>query len=661
MKRTALVNIKQGTKSTSRFSAGNTLPLVQRPFGMAAFAPQTERRGSWYYQPDAHSIEGIRLTHQPSPWISDYGTFLMTPQNDIIADDASSAWGGFRPSEAVMTPSYMNLYFLRSRCRFELTPTERGGIVRLSFDTDRKSYLSLLPVTGDYTYTIVPEKNMIIGETTGHSGDIAKDFRMYYAVIFESGDVDFDNTRLSCENGSNHTALHIALNSKSVVYRIGTSYISADMAAAAVLHECGDCSFDELHEIAEAEWEERLSRIDVEFDENDPLSDTMLRTFYTCLWRTFLFPHKCYEVDENRSIVHYTPIDGSVHPGVRYTDNGFWDTYRTVYPLFTLIARDEFSEMLEGFVNDYRECGWLPRWISIGEVGCMPSTLIDAVIACAAVNGIGERKTLEDALEGMLKHANHNGPLPRFGRNGAESYVKYGYVPRDEHGESVNLTLDAAYGDWCIATVAEVLGRDDLIPEYMRRSKNYANIFDPETGFMRGRDTNGKMADDFDPIKWGGEYTESSAWQATFAVPHDIEGLAALYGGTDRLSAKLDELFATPPYYRCHGYGGEIHEMTEMAAVDYGQCAISNQPSFHLPYIYAAIGEPDKATYWVHKMARESMSYKDDGFPGDEDNGTMAAWYVFACLGMYPLCPGRREMVKITPMAKSFKINPSKL
>ncbi|MGI6260488.1 MAG: GH92 family glycosyl hydrolase [Acutalibacteraceae bacterium] len=657
MNRTRLVNVKQGTKSTSRFSAGNTLPLIQRPFGMAAFAPQTERRGCWFYDPESHSIEGIRLTHQPSPWINDYGTFLMTPQNDVIADSAENAWSGFRPAEAVMSPSHLDLRFLRSGCRFELTPTERGGIARLTFDAGRGACISFLPVMGEYTYTVHRNENLVIGETNGHSYDLAKDFHMYFAVKFDAGDIDFARTSATCENGTEHTGLHVFLNKSAVTFRIGISYISAELAATAAERECGSRSFEEVFAETNAIWEERLSRIDVRFAEDEP---KMMRTFYTCLWRTFLFPHKCYELAPDGKVIHYTPIDGSVHEGVRYTDNGFWDTYRTVYPLFALIARDEFAEMLEGFVNDYRECGWLPRWLSIGEVGCMPSTLIDAVIACAVVNGIGSRKTWEDALEGMLKHANHNGPLPRFGRNGAESYVKYGYVPRDEQKESVNLTLDAAYGDWCIAVVAKALGRDKLVPEYMRRSKNYVNLFDGETGFMRGKDTHGAMSEDFDPVKWGGEYTEGSAWQSTFAVPHDVDGLAALCGGRDALAAKLDELFCTPPVYRCGGYGGEIHEMTEMAAVDYGQCAISNQPSFHIPYLYAAIGQPDKAAYWVHRMARETMSYADDGFPGDEDNGTMAAWYIFACLGMYPLCPGKREMVRIKPLASEWKINSGK-
>lgn len=649
MSRIDLVNIKQGTKSVPRFSQGNTLPLIQRPFGMAAFAPQTERNGSWFYHPESHSIEGIRLTHQPSPWIDDYGTFLMTPQNDVIASNHGGAWGGYRPNAAVMTPSYLKLRFLRSSCDFELTPTERGARCRLTFSTDRESCLSILPLKGKYGFTVVPEKNEIIGWTDGHTQDIAEKFNMHFVLRFREGDVNFAKT-VPSENETERGYIHIFLNNKTAEYMIGTSYISPEIAEAVIDREIGETSFDDLKKKNDAIWEQRIGRINAQFDDKN-----VEKTFYTCMWRTFLFPHKCYEYDLDGKMIHYTPIDGSIHEGPRYTDNGFWDTYRTVYPLFTMIARDEFAEMLEGFVNDYLECGWLPRWLSIGEVGCMPSTLIDAVIVTAVVNGIGSRKVWENALDGMIKHANHNGPLPRFGRNGAESYVKYGYVPRDEFRESVNLTLDAAYGDWCIAQVAKVLGRDDIVPEYERRAKNYANLFDAETGYMRGRDKDGKMADGFDPFKWGGEYTEASAWQTSFAVPHDIEGLAELHGGKDKLVAKLDEFFATAPDYRVCGYGAEIHEMTEMAAVDFGQCAISNQPSFHIPYIYAYLGETEKARYWVHKMALEAFSADDDGFPGDEDNGTTAAWYVFACIGMYPLCPGK-DFVKIPPIAKSWNI-----
>ena len=642
------VNVKMGTKSVERRSYGNTLPFTQIPFGMAGFCLQTDGNSRWYYHPDHEFVEGVRLTHQPSPWISDYGTFLMTPQNDCVRDNAGMAWSGYRIQDSIQSPHYLKLTFLRSNCKYELTPTERGAAIRLTFGDDRPSFLSFLPVKGNYTYRFDKETNTLYGTTDGHSFDISVGFKMYYAVRFLNDCVD--NERSYFKGEGETACAHVALNSQNVEARIGISYISEELASLVIDRECGNASFDELQKAAEGNWEEKLHRIEIETDDED-----QMKTFYSCLYRTFLFPHKAYEYDANGEILHYTPYDGKTRKGIRYTDNGFWDTYRTIYPLYTLIARDEFAEMLEGFVVDYVECGWLPRWPSIGEVGCMPSTLIDAVIAEAAVNGIGSKEVLETAFKGMLNHANNTAPDERYGRTGIETYLKYGYVTRD-FKESVNLTQDSAYGDWCIATVAKVLGHDEYVDEYMARSKNYKNLFDPETGFMRCKDKDGKMPEFFDPCSWGGDYTEGSAWQNSFAVPHDIEGLAELHGGNDKLIAKLDELFTMEPKYRVLGYGCEIHEMTEMALVDFGQMAISNQPSFHLPFLFSVLGDQKKTDYWVEKLAREAFSYKNDGYPGDEDNGTTSAWYIFATIGMYRLCPGKKEWVPCKRLVKSVKI-----
>lgn len=643
------VNIKMGTKSHRRRSYGNTLPLVQRPFGMCAFSVQTESTDGWYFQPDHEFIEGIRLTHQPSPWINDHGTFLMTVQNDIIGNNGDSAWSGYRIQDAVFRPDYLKVKFLRSNASFDLAPTERCAAIRISLGDERQSYLSFLPVKGEYSYSFDKESCILYGTTNGKSGDKSVNFNMYYTVIFDKDAVDTEKCYTVGEG--RNAAIHIALKKRETEIRLGTSYISHELAALSIERECTGKSFEDIRKEAELDWEEKLSRIEIETDDEE-----QMKTFYSCLYRTFLYPHKAYELDKDGSPVHYTPHDGSVRAGVRYTDNGFWDTYRTVYPLYTLIAKEEFAEILEGYVVDYLECGWLPRWTAMGEVGCMPSTLIDAVIAEAAVNGIGDRSVLENAFKGMLHHANNESEDPRYGRNGALSYLKYGYMPRDEVHESVNLTQDSAYGDFCIAKVAEVLGHYEYIDEYMERSKNYKNIFDPVSGFMRGKDKEGKMAEFFDPTSWGGEYTEGSAWQNSFAVPHDIEGLASLHGSKEKLSAKLDELFTMQPYYRVFGYRGEIHEMTEMALVDFGQMAISNQPSFHLPYIYAVIGEQEKTDYYVEKLAREAFHSGDDGYPGDEDNGTTSAWYIFATIGMYRLCPGKTEWIRSKKLVKNVKI-----
>ncbi len=648
MKLIPYVNIKMGTKSHPRRSNGNTLPLTQLPFGMAPFCIQTESRPGWFYYPDHEFTEGIRLTHQPSPWIGDYGTFLMTPQNDVISNTPAGAWSGYRIQDSIQRPDYLKLTFMRSNTTLELTPTERGAAIRLTAHDDRPAFLSFLPIQGNYTYRFDEETNTLYGTTDGHNMDIAVNFKMYFAVRFLGG---VDAARSYAAGEGPAACMHIGLSDRVVEARLGISYISEEMAVAAIDRECGDLSFETLCNMAENNWEEKLHRIEIETD-----NEEQMKTFYSCLYRPFLFPHKAYELDAEGKPVHYTPADGATRPGVRYTDNGFWDTYRTVYPLYTLIARDEFAEMLEGFVNDYLECGWLPRWPSLGEVGCMPSTLIDAVIAEAAVNGIGSREVLEKALEGMLHHANNEASDRRYGRNGALSYLKYGYMPRNEQRESVNLTQDSAYGDWCIATVAKALGRDELVDEYMTRSNNYKKLFDPATGLMRGRDTEGKMADFFDPCSWGGEYTEGSAWQNSFAVPHDVEGLAELHGGRAALIAKLDELFNTPPKYRVFGYNNEIHEMTEMALVDFGQMAISNQPSFHLPFLFSALGDQAKTDYWVKKLAQEAFHSGDDGYPGDEDNGTTSAWYIFATIGQYRLCPGKTEWIPCQRLVKSVKI-----
>ncbi len=649
MKYLPYVNVKMGTKSHPRRSYGNTLPLTQMPFGMASFCLQTEVKRAWFYQPDHEFAEGIRLTHQFSPWVGDYGAFLMMPQNDCVANSGDGAWSGIRKQETVESPHYFKTHFLRSNCIFELTPTERGGAVRLTFADNRSSYLSFLPVLGNYAYRIDPETSTVYGVTDGHALSQAENFHTYIAIRFTGDVLDTHRTYTQGEGAS--ACIHIALRERVVEARMGISYISEEMALAALERECGEASFEELRTRAEESWEEKLSRIEIE-----AASETQMRTFYSCLYRTFLFPRKAYELAPNGDPIHYVPYDGSVKPGVRYTDNCFWDTYRTLYPLFTLIARKEFEEMLEGFVADYKDGGWLPRCSSMGAVDCMPSTLVDAVIAEAATNGIGSKEVLETALDGMLYHATRISEDPRYGRNGALSFLRYGYVPRTEHRESVNLTQDFAYGDWCIATVAEVLGRNDIAEEYRKHTQYYKNLFDPSTGFMRGKDEAGQMAPDFDPCVWGGEYTEGSAWQNSFAVPHDIEGLAELHGGKDQLIAKLDEFFATPPRYRVMGYGFEIHEMTEMALVDFGQMAISNQPSFHIPFIYAALGEVEKTEYWVKRLTEEAFFPTDNGFPGDEDTGTTAAWYILSVLGMYRLCPGKDEWIKFQPAVKKAKI-----
>ncbi|MBQ1264536.1 MAG: glycoside hydrolase family 92 protein, partial [Oscillospiraceae bacterium] len=434
------VNIKMGTDSHRRFSNGSTLPLTQLPWAMAGFMPQTVSEHGWFFQPHHRYIEGFRLTHQPSPWIRDYGTFLMTPQADIRFDNPANGWSSYRPEEATFRPDVLKVRFLRQRCDFSLTPTPRGAAIRLHYDLFRNVGLTFYPLLGENKWRFDEKTNTLLGWTNGHSVDKTSHFQMYIAVRFEEGDVDAaaSGAFVCGELGEGY---HVMFNKADITARLAISYLSEEQALYNLNEELSGKSFDELQKNAEDIWEEYLHRIEIESDD-----EAQLKTFYSCLYRTALYPHMTYEHDlETGENVYLCPFDGEKKKGVRYTDNGFWDTYRTVYPLYALIARDKYAEMLEAFVNDYRDGGWLPRWPSYGEVGCMPSTLIDATIADAVVKGIGSKEVWKTALEGMLKHANVSSGVNHFGRNGVLEYCKYGYVPIGASKETVNLTLDAAY------------------------------------------------------------------------------------------------------------------------------------------------------------------------------------------------------------------------
>ncbi len=667
MKYIDYVNIRHGTKSLPRFSSGNTVAATQLPFAMAGFSPQTSsERGNWFFHPDDRVIEGIRLTHQPSPWIGDYGHFCLQPQEGNVAyysfKECSS---GYRPEEAILQPDYLSIDFLRYHATFKLTPTTYGAAIHIKYHGNLQPRLALLPISGVCGYSMNAEKRQLTGMTKASSWPMASNFALYFVMTFDC-EIDEKNCMITTPNGVMENTIlgqgegygcNIALFSKEVSIRFATSYISVEQAQINLIRDHGDNDFDTVRQQASDICENWLSKIHIETKTED-----QKKTFYSCLYRMFLYPHQFHEFNEDGDAIHYCTHDGSIAKGVLYTDNGFWDTYRTVYPMLSLIAPEKFGEILEGFVNIYVDSGWLPKWVSPGEIGAMPGTLIDAVIAHAAVTDSAKRDVLEKAFEGMLKHSTQTPNDKTHGRQGIIDYRKYGYVPRDRNKESVNHTLDYAYGDFCIAQTAKALGKDIKTLEFYEQSAlNYRNIFDSETGFMRGKDVYGDMKQEFDPFYWGGEYCEGSAWQNSFAVYHDISGLAALHGGNYKLAKKLDELFATPPNYNVGDYGLEIHEMTEMAAVDFGQCAISNQPSFHLPYIYAAIGYPKKTDYWVEKLVREAFSSGNDGFPGDEDNGTMAGWYIFSTLGFYPLCPGKTQYVKCKKLVIKVFLNGKEL
>lgn len=659
MKYLQYVNIKQGTDSLPRYSNGNTLPLVQAPFGMAAFAPQTcSDQGGFYFHPRHRWVEGVRLTHQPSPWIGDFGAFVLMPQEGKPQALPDNRVSSYRPEEAVFRPDYLKIRFERYRAVMELAPTERGCVLNLEYQGRGTPRFAVLPWGGECHYSLDAEKRMLTGYTRQHTWPMIDSFAGYFAISFDC-EIDREESFLTDAQGNCHRmdsgtgqmyGYSVALKEKKVGIKLAISYISREQAIRNLTQELEGRSFEEVREKAAADWEGYLSRIRITAEEEK------MRTFYSCLYRMFLFPNKFHEIDEDGRIVHFNTADGTVREGVCYTNNGFWDTCRTVYPMYALIAPEIYREILQGYVNTYHDSGWLPKWPSGSETGVMPGTLIDAVIGHAAATGVVEDELLQDAYQGALKHVFEQSECSRCGRSGTEEYRKYGYIPRDLYPESVNHTLDYVYGDFCLAQAAHKLGDTENEALLLASAKNYQKLFDPVSGLMRGRDCHGRMAETFDPCDWGGEYCEGGAWQNSFAVYHDPEGLAELYGGKEQMLAKIDELFATAPDYNGGGYDRMIHEMAEMAAADFGQCAISNQPSFHIPYLYSALGVREKTAYWVERMVNEAFSSGEDGFPGDEDNGSTSGWYLFSVMGFYPLCPSKAEYIKGKMLVDSLEI-----
>lgn len=657
MNYTDLVYVQMGTDSTPSFSHGNILPITGMPFGMTSFAIETRADQALFFHPNDHVTTGVRLTHLASPWLGDYCFFTMMPQTGEKADLRGTAKSGYRRREADMRPYRLSLTFQRYRASFSLAPTIRGAVGEIHYDEpDALHRLALRFGKEPATVSVDLQNNTVTGTVAAPQGRAAEGFQMYFRLAFDRplcGEhmVAGDSTGTVFPTGLAFCGSDLVLNlafaqdgRHDVGFELTTSFISGQQAEETARQETRGRSFAETASAAKAAWEKLLAKIEIVTPDIE-----QARTFYTCLYRMFLFPRTLFELDSAGKPVHCSPADGKLYNGPLYTDNGFWDTYRTVYPLFSILIPELYAQMCAGFLNYYREAGWLPRWLSPGALDCMPGTAIDAVFADAVVKGVvSDSEQIGQMLEAMRKHAEMPSEQPQFGREGIRDYLRYHYVPV-EHWESVNKTQDYSYGDFAIAMVARRLGRTDLCQTYLERSLYYRNLFDRETQFLRAKDKDGRMRQDWTPFDWGADYTEGGPWQNSFSAFHDIVGLAEQMGGREAMAAKLDALFKTPPYFRCVGYETEIHEMTEMAAVDFGQCALSNQPSFHIPYLYAMLGKPDRTAYWVRKALRELFSYREDGLPGDEDNGSMAGWYVFGTMGFYPVCPATGEYVIGSP------------
>lgn len=635
------INTKMGSFNHERYSNGNCYPVCAVPHGMNFFTIQTNGANKWFYSPMDKSFEGVRLTHMPSPWLSDYNKLLIWGGSGEYVNDSRPYWSSFDNKRNIIEPAYIHIALNRDNYEIELTPTNTAAYLRFKFNqNDLKNYVVFDSSKLSYEFDA---KNNILYIVNSDAPSIFKGFDANkpaniseYVIIMPS---------VPCSVTENNGKIVLESEASLIECKISTSYISFDQAKLNLDREIGTLDFDQVKAKTEAEWESCLSKIKIDDDDIEKK-----KTFYSCLYRFNLWPRKFYEVDEKGNALHVNTRTGDITKGVLYADNGFWDTYRTCYPLYSLLDTELYAEMAEGFYNYFVDTGWLPKWVCPHNVNCMPGMLIEATMSDAIVKEIVSGELADKIFKAMLKDGEYESQIRGEGRVMLNTYRKYGYYPYTMVKESVNETLDNSYGDYAIAKSAEKLGYTEIAEKYFTFSKNYSNLFDKRTGFIRGKDENGNFRDEvFNPYMWGRDYTEGSAWQNAFGVYHDIKGLDELYEG--KLEDKIDELMAAPPIYYIGSYGRVIHEMAEVSMANYGQCAISNQPSFHIPYIYSVLGKPAKTSYHLSHLL-ELFNSGIEGYPGDEDNGSMSAWYILSSLGLYQIAPSDPTYATAIP---SFK------
>lgn len=652
------VNPLVGTLSKHSLSNGNTYPAIARPWGMNFWTPQTaQMNDTWTYSYTADKILGFKQTHQPSPWIGDYGQFSLMPTTGgaKISESDRASW--FSHKAETVTPYYYKVYLADHDVTTEFSPTERANFFRFTFPESNESAIVVDAFDEGSYIKILHKKNTIEGYSTKNKGGVPQNFKNYFVIVFDkpfndaqvwkSGIIENELKELK----DNHVGAIVSFKTRKgekISAKVASSFISIEQAYLN-LKEIGSKDFETIKTEGKEQWNEVLGKIKVEGG-----TDEQFKTFYSALYRSLLFPRKFYEIDPSGQKYHYSPYNGQICSGAMFTDTGFWDTFRSLFPFLNLMFPSLNAEIQEGLLNAYKQSGFLPEWASPGHRDCMVGNNSASVVADAGLKNIG-KYNIDSLYLALINGSNNRHPeIKATGRWGADYYNKLGYVPYNVNiPENTARTLEYAYNDWCIMKLAQKLKRPQPeIDLYAKRALNYRNVFDKETSLMRGRNADGQFQEPFNPFKWGDAFTEGNSWHYSWSVFHDVQGLINLMGGNEQFVRMLDSIFVMPPVYDDSYYGFCIHEIKEMQIMDMGQYAHGNQPIQHLIYLYNYAGASWKSQYWIREVMNRMYTPYPDGYCGDEDNGQTSAWYVFSALGFYPVCPGTNQYIIGAPLFK---------
>ncbi len=660
----AYVDTRMGTDSSFELSHGNTYPAVAMPWGMHFWTPMTAKIGDgWTYQYDQHKIRGIKQTHQPSPWLNDYGAFALMAVTGALKfnQDERASWYSHKTETA--KPHHYKVYLADYDVTAEVTPTARAAQFRFTFPENKASYIVLDAFDKGSMVKILPAQRKIVGYARNNHGGVPGNFHNYFVLEFSKAfkltHTFADGYQLktaSLEQNGQHVGAILGFDTakgEQIEVKVASSFISAEQAELNLQQEIGADNFTQTLAKADSEWQQQLGRIRVQQGYPDDI-----KTFYSALYRVLLFPRRFYETDASGQTVHYSPYNGQVLAGKMFTDNGFWDTFRAVFPFFHLMYPELASDIMQGLVNTYKESGWLPEWASPGHRDVMIGSNSAVIIADAYAKGI-RGFDVDTLYQAALKNTQVEAgrPAKSVGREGLKFYNQLGYVPYDAGiHENAARTLEYAFADFNLARLATALGKTDDANRFIAQAQNYRNLFDADSGWMRGRNKDGAFQRPFNALKWGDAFTEGNSLHYSWSVFHDIAGLKQLMGGDEAFSAKLDTVFNMAPAFDDSYYGFTIHEIREMQIVDFGNYAHGNQPIQHMPYLYNYAGKPWRTQAAVRRIMQQLYSAAPDGYAGDEDNGQTSAWYVFSALGFYPVTPGVPEYVIGSPLFNAVTV-----
>ena len=664
----AYVNTLQGTNSHFGLSHGNTFPATAMPFAQHMWTPQTGKNGDGFkYLYTADKIRGFGQSHQCSPWVSDYAVYSFYPMLDGTKKrvDSDERGSSFSHQNEIAQPHYYSVLF-DNGIRTEMAPTERCVHFRFTYPKNdgKDAILYLDGYTDDCDFRVSLDERRVYGWVNNQRFvNHSENFRCYFVIQFDKPIKDCyaqpkkDNTQKENKKGTykrpqtQGVFLHFAPGVK-LQAKAASSYISLDQAEITLNRELGaDKTLEQTKKRGHDTWQKLLSRIKVEGG-----TEEQLRTFYSCLFRANLFSRKFYEIDADGNPYYYSPYNGKIYDGYMFTDNGFWDTFRSQFPLTNILHPTQQGRYMNALLAAQKQCGWLPSWSFPGETGGMCGNHSISLLADAWAKGIHDFNP-DSALVAYAHEAMNKGPYGGAnGRGGWKEYFQLGYVPFPLSHGSVTQPLEYCYDDWCAWQLARACGNKFYEEIFARQMFNYKNLWDPDICFFRGRDADGSWTEPFSAIKWGGPYTEGCAWHYIWSVFHDVNGLIKLFGSRERFCQKIDSVFSVPGEVDPGWYGDKIHEMVEMEQAGMGQYAHGNQPIQHLPYLYSYAGQPWKTQYWVRQIMDRLYNSTPDGFPGDEDQGGMSSWYVLSALGLYAVTPGTNQYVIGSPIFRKATI-----